>query len=205
MIVVIAIIGILSIIVLVGHSTFNKTLVLANTAYDVALLFRSAETYGITSRFGGANTNASYGLDFNSGTPTQIILFGDTNPSIATKYGAGATPDKHPGDGYYTSGSDYLSQTYTLNNGMKVSNFCALQGALSYCWSGGTSPNMTRLDVVYARPNTFASTTPFASNGLPITAIYFTKACVTLTSPQGGSRSVSTNYLGEIQATSTCP
>ena len=49
MVVVLAIITVISGVVLSDQTSFNKTLVLANTAYDIALTVRSVETFGASA------------------------------------------------------------------------------------------------------------------------------------------------------------
>ena len=48
--VVLAIVTSITAIVFTSQNSFNKTLILANTAYDIALTFRSAATYGLGGR-----------------------------------------------------------------------------------------------------------------------------------------------------------
>ena len=67
-------------VVLTSQSAFNKTLILANTAYDVALSLRSAATYGL----GGHAINmmpTGYGMHFELSTPGSFTLFADTYPA----------------------------------------------------------------------------------------------------------------------------
>ena len=57
MMVVLAIIVTITGVTLTSQTSFNKTLVLANTAYDIALTLRSSQTYGLGSRAFGGITN----------------------------------------------------------------------------------------------------------------------------------------------------
>ena len=79
--VVLTIIVVITTVVVASQSSFNKTLILVNTAYDIALTLRSAETYGLGSRAFGGVVNAGYGLNFQSGTPQSFTLFADTYPA----------------------------------------------------------------------------------------------------------------------------
>ena len=82
MLVVLAIIVTVTTIALSSQSAFNKTLILANTAYDIALTLRSAENFGIGSRALYRTANAGYGVHFQRGTLGSFILFADTAPAI---------------------------------------------------------------------------------------------------------------------------
>ncbi len=202
MLVVLAIISILSLVVITGQSSFNRTLILANTAYDIGLSLRDAQTYGIASRgTSGGIFNAGYGVEFSSGSPTSFILFADTYPPV----GANARPDAHPGNGIYEltqPNNDALVQTYTLNNNIKISDFCGTLNGVSQCLSAGTA---SRLDIVFARPNTSASITTL--NGITATAALAT-ACITVAAPSGETRVVVVTSIGEIEfrpVNSTCP
>jgi hypothetical protein len=193
--VVLAIIITLTGIVFTSQSTFNKTLELANTAYDVALTLRSAETYGLGSRVTtSGTTDAGYGLHFESGAST-FTLFADTSPvgSLGTLNCLSAsvvgTPNCKPGDGVYTSGGDILVQTYTLGNGVTVSALNA---------TGVVNP--TSLDVVFSRPNPDAF---MSANGVYSPSI--TAACITLVSPQGGFSFVRITSSGVITVNNATP
>jgi len=187
--VVLAIIGVVMSIVLTNQSTFNKTLILQNTAYDIALTLRTAETYGLGSRAVGVTANAGYGVRFQKGTSNSFILFADTSPVASC-----ASPDCKPGDHVYSSGADALVQTYTLGNGITVSDFCAYVGASASCaYAHGGS--LSSLDIVFTRPNPDA----FISAG----ASSYSDACLTISSPQGGTRFVSVASSGEITAGAT--
>lgn len=221
LLVVLAIIAIITAVVLTSQSAFNKTLVLANTAYDVALTLRYAETYGIGSRSFGTTPNTGYGLHFMSGTSGSFTLFADTYPSVglgsfchpAPSYDP-TGPSAVPGDCVYESGSggDGTVQVYTLGNGITIANFCAELGTTWTCSSpnsvcaSGTTGGLNSLDVVFSRPNP----TPFMSeNGLypnPNISSEVTAACIALTSPQGGCKYISVGAAGQISANAaSCP
>jgi len=193
---VLAIITIITIIVITSQSDFNKTLILQNTAYDVALTLRSAETFGLGSRASGTTVNAGYGLHFSSGTNDSFILFADASGGASC---AGQPPSCKPGDYIYTSGSDILVQTYTLGNGITVSDFCAYPsvgvGSCKYAHGGGLS----YLNIVFERPNPISH---ISANG----SLYTGGACITLTSPQGGFRYISVAASGQINGSApSCP
>lgn len=204
LIVVLAIIGVIMSIVITSQSTFNKTLILKNSAYDIALTLRNAETYGLGSRAPGIGTtaNTGYGVHFESSTPGAFILFADTYPSSPNASnchgmpsgGAGA-PDAQPGDCIYTASQDQKVTEYTLRNNIMVSDFCVFNGN---AWTCATQGGPSSLDIVFARPNSDAF---IRADGSP-----YTSACLQVVSPQGGVRFVSIAASGQIIANAaSCP
>lgn len=187
--VVLAIIGVVSSIVISNQGSFNKSIILANATYDVALLLRSAESFGVGGRAAGTITNAGYGIHFMAGN--SFTLFADTSPGVSSSC---ATPDCKPGDHVYTRNSDQFIQTYSLGNGITLSGLCAYSGNGSSCTS------VSSLDIAFTRPNSEAFVT--ANGG---TTLYTGGACLTLVSPQGGSRAVTVTASGQITVSTSCP
>jgi len=184
--VVFAIIITITGVVFTSQSTFNKTLILTNTAYDVALTLRSAETYGLGSRVISGASNAGYGIHFDKGTNT-FILFEDSSGSSChtSQSGYSSGPDAQPGNCIRDSSSEDV-KTYTLGNNITVSDLYA-----------GITP-VTSLDIVFARPNPDPSV---RANGS--TAPIYNSACIALTSPQGGMRFVRVISSGQITTNAT--
>ena len=206
LLVVLAIIAVVTGIALTSQGSFNKTLVLANTAYDVGLKLRSAQTYGISTRAIGSVANAGYGVDFNRGTPNTFTFFADSTPPPSSSVYAchsisdTSRPDARPGNCVYDPGEKV--STYTLGNRITVSDFCAFSGGSWSCANSGNK-SLSSLDIVFARPNpdAFMSTNGSYSTTFPVSV-----ACLTLTSPQGGFRYVSVAISGEINVRATsCP
>jgi len=212
MLVVLAIIITITSVALVSQSSFNKTLVLANTAYDIALTLRSAETYGLGSR--AANISATtivktgYGVNFQRATPGVFTFFADTSPgpSASNCHGlpiiGASSPSARPGNCVYDSGERVLD--YTLGNRITVSNFCAfISGSWSCAHANGSSypGTLSSLDIVFARPNPHAFMSVSGAYSASIT-----QACIIVTSPQGVSRFVSVLSSGAVVANaSPCP
>ena len=201
MIIVITIIGIITIVVITSQGSFNKSIILSNAAYDVALAVRSTEGYGLGSKVTtGLLNNTGYGLEFT--LDNKMTQFADSIPATVT----GAchpvpvtgvdSPDAKVGDCIYTAGQDQVVTTYTLNNGITISKICAFNGS----WT--CTPALTHLDVTFVRPDP----TPFMTmNGQAYTGT-LSQACITLASPQGTTRVVSINWTGEVDASAaTCP
>lgn len=201
MLVVIAIIGIITLVVITSQGSFNKSIILSNAAYDVALALRSAESYGLSSRLTDpANTHVGYGLEFSVG-PT-FTFFSDSDPASPSACHptppAGAdAPDAKWGDCVYTADKDAYISTYTLQRGITITEVCTYSSANTSCVKAN------RLDVIYIRPDPhpYMSTNGTFNPGQPTTA-----ACLALTSPQGGARYVAIAATGEINANATpCP
>lgn len=202
LLVVLSIIGILTAVVVTSQSTFNKTILLSNTAYDVALAMRSAETYGLGSRVAqGGVTNSGYGIHFDRASPKTFLLFADTyetpdaanQPYVCHAQGTEIdSPDHVPGDCSYTSGKDVAVTPYALGNGMTVSSILVYAAGV---WS---TTSLDSLDIVFARPNTEVY---FAPGGEYMQSV--SAACITITSPQGGLRYVRADRTGNITVNSS--
>lgn len=206
LLVVFAIITTITGIVLVQHSSFNRSFTLANTAYDIALTLRSAETYGLGNRAAGSVANTGYGVHFDKAAPAAFTFFADNSPSVAGSpchplptLGA-AAPNAQPGDCIYTAGSDQKVAAYSIGNGITVSNFCAKDNTGWKC-STVAPQSLSTLDITFSRPNA----EPFVfANGNKNKK--YSAACLAVTSAQGDNRYVTVSASGEISATATsCP
>ena len=194
MVVVLGIISLVTTIALTSQSSFNKTLILANTAYDIALTFRSAESFGLSSRALGSAANAGYGLHFQLGAPDSFILFADIWPPVDLSC---TRPDCKPGDNIYSL-EDKLVQTYELGNGITIADFCALSDQ----WQCQSTGALSALDVVFSRPNPDANIT--ANSSTFVTS--YAKAFLVIKAQNGASRFVSVAASGEIIAEAPgCP
>jgi hypothetical protein len=205
---VFAIIVIVTGVVISNQNSFNKTIILTNTTYDVALSLRSAETFGLGGR--AINTvPTGYGIHFDRTSPKSFTLFADNYPP-ASGSGCHATTDitaldAQPGNCAYDSAAntDTVIKTYTLGNNIMVSNFCGTDttGTTRCSTGGGTLINT--LDVVFARPNPDPL---ISTNGAYSTISPVTSGCLTITSLQGGSRYISIAASGQINANAlSCP
>ena len=208
MLVVLAIIIVITGLVFSSQSSFNKSLVLANTAYDVALTLHSAQTYGPGSRSSAAGmANVGYGVDFQSATPSVFTFFSDSYPSLGftglfCHQPITGTPSDRPGNCAYEANQNEKVVSYTMNNQITVGDFCAYTSIGIPLCSVAHGGGLSSLDIVFARPN---PSQPFIStNGLYSAA--WTKACLTIASSQGASRSVTVTASGEITTSATpCP
>lgn len=212
LLVVLAIIVVITSVVFTSQSTFNKTLVLANTAYDVALTLRSVQTYGLGSRAAGNAASIGYGLHFQTavqGSPYSFTFFADTSPSPdlsnchGLPVGGAGAPDAKSGDCVYTAGQDQSVIAYTLGNGITVNDFCARNISWSCTYPhDGYVGGLSSLDIVFARPNPKPFITVNGSSGTVYTA-----ACLAIKSPHGDAQHfISVSASGQIVASATsCP
>lgn len=203
MLVVLAIIGVITAIVFTNQGAFNKTAILTNTAYDVALSLRDTENYGLGGRAVG-DTSSGYGVRFSLGTPKSYIVFADTYPAPSPSSPCHPVTDptvlgSQSGNCAYDTGQDVSVGTYTLGNNITVSDFCAHSSGGWSCAAGGGG--FSTLDVVFARPNP----DPFIGTDGAYSSL-LTEACVTLAAPEGSSRSITITGAGGIIINQTaCP
>lgn len=204
MLVVLAIIAIITMIVVTGQSGYNKTLILTDTTYSVALSARQAQSYGLGSRKYGSVQNPGYGLHFSSATPKSYLVFADITNALAAPancpVGVAGTPEQKPGNCRYDA-TDGTINTYTFDRGFTISKFCGKTGLTRYC-STDAAP-LTTLDMVFTRPNT-STTISGLVNGSILTS--FSCAEVTLTDQtKQATRTLRISSLGEISVNQSCP
>lgn len=204
MLVVLAIIVIITTIALVGQSNFNKSLILTETAYNVALSIRESQSYGLSTRTFGGIQNAGYGVRFSLASPTTYTTFSDVHPAAPgtdTPRCPGhsernaSNPEARPGNCYYSNASE-LIRTYTLARGYRITSFCGTTAGGTQTCSGWT---LTNLDIVFLRPNTETIIT--GNNATQA----FTKASIIIQPPEGGAeRCITVTSLGAISVAAEC-
>ena len=128
MLVVLLIIAIITTIALIGQSTFNRTLLLTDTAYTIALSIREAQSLGLSSRRFDDIQNPGYGVRFSSATPDTFILFADTAATLGVPINCPVgddpdLPDAKPGNCLYDTG-DGVVETFTFGRGYTITSFC---------------------------------------------------------------------------------
>jgi prepilin-type N-terminal cleavage/methylation domain-containing protein len=199
MIVVLAIIVVITAIVFSGESGFNRSFYLTNTAYDVALTFREAQTFGISSRAFGSTQNARYGIYVSNATPSSYVLFADVSGGgapAACPTGTAGTPTARPGNCLYDGAGEQVTK-YQFDSGFTVSGFCVDTS----CYTAADDPNRT-LSVVFTRPNQDATITTVSGGS----AISGSSGCLTLSDATGAEhRYVRVNGPGQISVVSSCP
>ncbi len=207
MMVVLSIITVITIVALVGHSNFDRSLLITDAAYSMALSMREMQTYGISARVvqGTSLHNAGYGVSFLNTAPTSYEAFADTNETGTAAYcppGESGTPDEKTGNCIYTSGSDTSLQTYRFARGFSIVNFCGKEvGGTRRCSSDNY---ITSLDIVFRRPDTDAIINAKRSTGA---WIQLTSAEIQIATPDRSAvRSVCVSTVGQISVSSSaCP
>lgn len=201
MIVVLAIIIIITTIALLGQSSFNRSMVLTDTAYTIAFSIREAQALGISSRAFAGTQDAGYGVNFANLSPTSYKLFADTHPIAPgdTQYPAicpghpnvpSTNPEAKPGDCIQTLPSEIV-RTYSLNNGFRISGFCGRQSNGVQLCNGA----IDALNIVYLRPNTQSVIT--GVNGNIRTALQ--DATIRVSSPDGSiERCIYVSKVGQV-------
>lgn len=205
MIVVLAIISIITTIALLGQGSFNRSIILTDTAYTIAFTIRDAQSRGLASNVFSTVRNAGYGVHFSSATPKSYIEFADIVPSSPDSQGGlcpnhviTTGPEAKPGNCVYSNSSEIV-RTFTLDRGFAISEFCGKDtSGVKRC-----SGYLEALDISFARPDTQSVILGIRS-GSPIG---LTNATVTLSSPDGtAQRCISVSQVGQVSvSTGTCP
>lgn len=204
MLVVLAIIVIVTAIALVGQNSFNRSLILTETTYSVALSIRQAQSLGLSSRSFANVQNAGYGVRFVRGTNNSYTGFVDISPAAPGSSMGGrcpghsvtSGPEARPGNCYYNTASE-LFQTYMFARGLTIGRFCGRTAAgTEYCSDG----SLNNLDIVFLRPN--VETIITGNNA----GVAFTRATIRIDAPNNeGSRCVVVSNLGAVSVAATCP
>ncbi len=219
MVVVLAIITVISGVVLSSQTSFNKTLVLANTAYDIALTVRSVETFGVSSS--GLSVNGvGYGLHFDTASPTSFTLFKDIDPAPSNSFCHSPLPLSDPngpdakrGDCVYnpdpTKGE--WVKDYKVENGIYISRFCTAKasgdwkckevGVTGTDEEGEGDAKLSFVDIVFTRPNP----SPFIAVNRKKNKIQLrSKACLEISAPGSSiTRSIFILPSGAITVSAT--
>lgn len=219
MVVVLAIITVISGVILTSQTSFNKTLVLSNTAYDIALTVRSVETFGISSS--GLNVNGvGYGLHFDTDSPTSFTLFKDIDPAPSDSFchsplppGGRTAPNAKHGDCVYNPDpvKGERIKDYTVQNGIFISRFCTVKSLGDWRCKNIVAPTggdeddeggrLYSVDIVFTRPNP----TPFITvNGRTDKSKLRSKACLEISAPGSNvTRSIFILPSGAITVSAT--
>jgi hypothetical protein len=129
------------------YGNFNQSTLLTDTAYDIALVLHTAQTYGISVKnaagSGSTNFTVPYGVDFyNSATGVScgavssnsntIVFFADVDPNNSSNI---------------CTVTDTSVAAYILTRGALINSLCVTPAG------SGTCGAVTRLDISYQRPN----------------------------------------------------
>jgi len=136
----------MTVLMIVKFGNFDQSVLITDLIYDVALVMRTAQTYGLSvANAPGLQSDFqfAYGVDFsttpNVGTDntvpgdTRVILFADSGINTGIYEGSGPNRDTQV-------------NTYNITRGAKVTGLCI--GA-----SNTSCTNVSQLDVTFKRPN----------------------------------------------------
>jgi len=171
LIVTVAIFVVITSLVLVKNNKFNSSVQLSNLAYEVALVIRQAQVFGISVRGTGADSfSAGYGIHFNASNNTSFVFFSDLDNN--KKY----------------DGANELIETLSTRGGNHVSSFCVVNNSnVETCSNSGST-----LDITFKRPNPEATIkTNFGAENYRTAKIY-------ISSSSGEQRIVSVQFVGQI-------
>lgn len=170
-----------------NKATYERSFILSNLAYDVALTLREAQVYGINTRQANAGANPSsfdigYGVYFTNNS-TNLALFVDLNNNRA-----------------YDAATDAIIRTYEIRNNNTISSLCVVPAG-----GGGCSTN-TSLTITYRRPDPDACINP--NNTTPGGSLKTVSQCqaqfnnrearITVQSPRGETRVITVYSTGQV-------
>jgi type II secretory pathway pseudopilin PulG len=185
LIVITAIIGIITTVILANNNRFGGVVLLQNLTYDVALSIRQAQVYGISgissTRYGSATFSTGYGVNFNLGSPTAYTSFADLSAN-------GMYDCANPGG----AGCELIS-AQSIGLGYHIQGLCATpaQGT-------ETCDGISKVDVLFKRPEPDAWISINGSSCVSQSASCQESARIKLESPKGDSMSVIVAANGQI-------
>lgn len=187
LIVSVAIFVLMTSLLVTKYGTFNQNILITNNAYDVALILRNAQSYGLNVKSTPVEGGAQYSGTFTSGygvyikaaaagTVTEIPFFPDVD-----RDGIWDGPPENP--------VEKPVATYALKNQITFTGIKA-----------GSSPDsnspMYSLDITFRRPNPDAIImgTPTVGG----TPVQYSYAEFTLVSNNGATRKIAVRSTGQI-------
>ncbi len=208
--VTISIFALVSGVMLAKYPTFSSRIVLENTAHQVALSVREAQTYGLSVKglggiFGvfptyGVHFRVSGSLDQDPASPKRFVLFADLLPNISTP-----TANNKIYDGASdcsVTGGECVEQ-FTIENANSIVLLCGNlkeNNATIEDWQTipGADCSLSSLDVSFTRPDLDSyimgnSTIP-GQEGLAI----FSDAEIIVRSPRGEVKMIVVWPTGQI-------
>ena len=188
LLVVLGVIMIITLIVTFGKTHYERSLILTNLAYDVALAIREAQVYGVNVRQGiAANSfDQGYGVHFTVPNSSTFTLFVDTN------------------NNRFYDGTAERVRDYTIKNNNSISALCVVPTSNSAICNS-VSPNP--LDITFRRPDPDAC---FNGTGFGVANAKLTSACVsnpatansgakiTVSAPDGRTKTIRVSSIGQI-------
>lgn len=121
------------------YGTFNQSILITNAAYDVALIIRNAQSYGLNVK-SNPSSGTSYSTDFGYGYGVKIAppTSGATTIPFYTDI---------DNSGSLTSGDNTIS-TYTLKSSISI-----VSGSIKAGQNATGATAVDSLDITFKRPN----------------------------------------------------
>jgi prepilin-type N-terminal cleavage/methylation domain-containing protein len=174
-----SIIALVTALVLVKYKSFDSSVLLKDTAYEIALALREAQIKSVSVVQRDDSFDYPYGISFtdSAANSKQFTAFYDTDNDTP--------PQQDP--------TGEVLQTFTIGGSMEVDRLCVDQGA---GWTCGDD-NVDRLDISFKRPNFNAIF--YASEGGNAPMGNISSAKIIVKSPNGtDSYAVIVSGLGQI-------
>jgi len=210
LIVVLFLIVVLTTITITSQTNYNRSLIITNTAYTVALSIRESQSLGLSSRNFKGTQNAGYGINFHKANNTKYVIFADVQgPPTYAAYascptGTANTPEFKPGNCLYDSTAEIL-KTYNLNKGFRIHDFCGLR-TTNNAHICGSQAAWSSMNITFIRPNTEAVMSMiYSSTGVA----YPLKCAVIWIAPPSGTaanmKCIVVAQTGQVSVPQTCP
>ena len=210
LLVAVALFGIISSFVIIAYSRISGQLSLTTLAYEVALSFREAQSYGVSvHEFTGGQTDTfdvGYGLHFDAGNLNTYVMFADAGGVE----GDGRFNGQYGGE-YNDTGCldpDECMSVFRMEKGNKLYKFCGVlagdQGrdvpdafkqeecSVEPSPPGGPNGTISFIDVTFLRPN------PDALIATSEVGQQYKAARVYIISPTGDKRVIEVVNTGQI-------
>jgi prepilin-type N-terminal cleavage/methylation domain-containing protein len=217
LIVVVAVIGIISSIVVFNHRKFSDSIELTNAAYELALLIREAQSAGSSIRpapddvrlpSGSSPFDFAYGVFFRpqfEDGDRKVVSFIDLDPD---------PDDSLPPDGRYAGDNNddsFVCENYdecllvyeNFGRGNFIKRFCAidLDGVISFnrCSDFFGNPNIVHLkaNLTFLRPKLDGRFVFINPGGQPLNVEQL-GIVICLTSPEGRNKMVRVLQTGQV-------
>lgn len=197
LIVVVAIFGIIMSVALANQQELNSSLLVSNLAYEIGLITRETQAYGIGVRAlpgvpTAQNFQGAFGMNITlvGGVADKIVVFKDIN-----------------GDGRYTTNPNPgEAETFSVHQfqnqrGNKIVAMCVLLSSDNLC-ARGLAGSVDELNVMFKRPNPEASFNAILQSGGGIVQIPGHAIIVVNTPAQKNCRGVVIEMTGQIRVDS---
>jgi prepilin-type N-terminal cleavage/methylation domain-containing protein len=200
MLMVLAIFGIITAVVMFNYGEFNSKTIMSNMAYEVALSVRQAQVYSLSVR-GEANNNNfdnNYGVYFNTSNPKDFAFFIDRAQStsvdpngICDTGGIECLACESQGGGTECLEKITLTRDVTIERLCTSSDLNPVDEETGVC-AGQDGDDVSDLTVTFKRPNPEAIVTVGGSQ------ISGASAGIVLTTSYGNRRAIIIKPTGQI-------